>query len=29
VAWVTSAEELDRKKNRNKWQQMFKGIFGR
>jgi SM-20-related protein len=29
VAWVTSADELDRKKNRNKWQQMFKGIFGR
>jgi SM-20-related protein len=29
VAWVTSADELDRKKNRNTWQQMFKGIFGR
>jgi hypothetical protein len=29
VAWVTSADELDRKKNLNKWQQMFKRIFGR
>jgi SM-20-related protein len=29
VAWVTSADELLRKKQRNKWQQVFKGIFGR
>jgi SM-20-related protein len=29
VAWVTSADELNRKRKRNKWQQVFKGIFGR
>jgi SM-20-related protein len=29
VAWVTSAEELERKKKRNKVAQLLKGIFGR
>ena len=29
VAWVTSEDEVNRKKNRNKYQQFFKGIFGR
>lgn len=28
-AWVTDADELARKKQRNKMQQFFKGIFGR
>jgi len=29
IAWVTNAEELERKKSRNKMAQFFKGIFGR
>jgi hypothetical protein len=29
VAWVTNEDELNRKRNRNKYQQFFKGIFGR
>jgi SM-20-related protein len=29
VAWVTDAEELERKKRRNTTAQFFKAIFGR
>src|SRR5215218_7919556 len=29
IAWVTNADELERKKSRNKMAQFFKGIFGR
>jgi hypothetical protein len=29
VAWVKSAEDIERKKKRNKTAQFFKGIFGR
>jgi hypothetical protein len=29
IAWVKSQEELDRKRKRNKFAQMLKGIFGR
>ena len=29
VTWVTHADELARKKKRNKAAQFFKGIFGR
>lgn len=29
IAWVTNAEELERKKRHNKMAQFFKGLFGR